>query len=139
MGKRRQSREMASQFLYQVSITGHDNWETLLKRFWKEQSAADDVEKFATRIIREVITRQDGIDKIIATYTTNWDISRIAMVDKNILRMAVSELLYMNDIPPIVSINEAVDIAKKYGTTDSGKFVNGILDKIRIEFAKGKD
>ena len=138
MGKRRKSRELASQFLYQISITGTDSWEKLLDAFLGDQHAPPDVGKFTGRIVREVIAKRDKIDGVIATYATNWDIKRIAMVDKNILRIAVCELLYMDDIPPIVSINEAVDIAKKYGAVDSGKFVNGVLDKIRLELVKEK-
>ncbi len=138
MGKRRKSRELASQFLYQISITGTDSWEKLLDAFLEDQNAPPDVGKFTGRIVREVIAKRDKIDGVIATYATNWDIKRIAMVDKNILRIGVCELLYMDDIPPIVSINEAVDIAKKYGAVDSGKFVNGVLDKIRIELVKEK-
>jgi len=138
MGKRRKSRELASQFLYQISITGTDSWEKLLDAFLEDQNAPPDVGKFTGRIVREVIAKRDKIDGVIATYATNWDIKRIAMVDKNILRIGVCELLYMDDIPPIVSINEAVDIAKKYGAVDSGKFVNGVLDKIRLELVKEK-
>jgi transcription antitermination factor NusB len=70
------------------------------------------------------------IDKVISDYATNWELKRMAVTDRNILRFATYELLFMKDIPPKVSINEAIDIAKKYGDRDSGKFVNGILDKI---------
>ena len=70
------------------------------------------------------------IDKLITTYTTNWQLKRIAVIDRNILRFAVHEPRFREDIPPKVAINEAIDIAKKYGDKDSGKFVNGILDKI---------
>lgn len=133
MGKRRQSRELAVQFLYQIDITGGTNWQDALECFWKEQDIDQDVKDFSNRIIGKVIEKKGEIDKLITSYTTNWDIRRIAVVDRNILRVAISELLYMDDIPPIVSINEAVDIAKKYGSGESGKFVNGILDKIRME------
>lgn len=138
MGKRRQSRELAVQFLYQTDITGRENWQKELEYFWREQEIAPDVKEFSNRIINTVTEKIKEIDKLIASYTTNWDISRISVVDRNILRATISELLYMDDIPPIVSINEAVDIAKKYGTSESGKFVNGILDKIRMELVKKK-
>lgn len=136
MGKRRQSRELAVQFLYQIDITGNDNLQKSMDGFWNEQDVEADVKEFSNRIINKVIEQKKEIDKLIVSYTTNWDISRIAVVDRNVLRVAISELLYMDDIPPIVSINEAVDIAKKYGTSESGKFVNGILDKIRMEMVK---
>lgn len=133
MGKRRQSRELALQFLYQIDIAGEADWQKFLDVFWRENNTADDIRDFSNSIIKNVIEKKEEIDKLITEYTTNWDISRIAIVDRNILRTAISELLYRGDIPPIVAINEAVDIAKKYGTAESGKFVNGILDKIRIE------
>jgi N utilization substance protein B len=138
MGKRRQSRELAIQFLYQLDIVGQSDWQETLKKFWKENGADDEIKEFAVRIINSVIEKKNDIDKLIESYATNWDISRIAAVDRNVLRSAMSELLYMDDIPPIVAINEAVDIAKKYGTPESGKFVNGILDKIRVDTAKKK-
>ena len=77
-----------------------------------------------------VALRQSEIDSIIKTYADNWEIERMAALDKNILRTAIYEMKYMENIPPVVSINEAIDMAKKYSTRDSGKFVNGILDKI---------
>lgn len=138
MGKRRQSRELAVQFLYQIDMLGQKDWPKALENFWKEQDINQDVKDFSNRIINKVIEEKEEIDKLITSYTTNWDIERIAVVDRNVLRTAISELLYMDDIPPIVSINEAVDIAKKYGSSESGKFVNGILDKIRLEHAAQK-
>lgn len=139
MGKRRQARELVVQFLYQVDITGSKEWQGLLEDFWQEQKVPSEVKDYSIRLVELVIEKQPHIDKLIAQYTTNWDISRIAVVDRNVLRAAVCELLYMEDIPPIVSINEAVDIAKKYGSADSGKFINGILDKIRIEQTSKKN
>lgn len=138
MGKRRQSRELAMQFLYQIDISRDDNLKESIESFWQEQEIVPDVRDFTDRIINNVVEKKKEIDKMIESYTTNWDISRIAVVDRNILRVAICELLYMDDIPPVVSINEAVDIAKKYGTSESGKFVNGVLDKIRLEHASKK-
>jgi transcription antitermination factor NusB len=139
MGKRRQSRELAVQFLYQIDIIGQNDWKDILKKFWDNNDADNEIKEFSNRIVESVINNKVNIDKMIESYATNWDLSRIAAVDRNVLRSAISELLYMRDIPPIVAINEAVDIAKKYGTPESGKFVNGILDKIRIEADKKKD
>ena len=136
MGKRRKARELAVQFLYQIDIIGTKEWSRLLKNFWKEYEVSPEVKGYSDRLIELVVEKQPHIDQFIAQYTTNWDITRIAVVDRNVLRVAICELLYMEDIPPIVSINEAVDVAKKYGSVDSGKFVNGILDKIRIELIK---
>lgn len=136
MGKRRQSREYAVQFLYQIDMHSHEDIHQSLEIFWKENEADAEVKEFCLRIIDTVIKHKKDIDKLIESYTTNWDISRIAVVDRNILRTAISELLYMDDIPPIVAINEAVDVAKKFGSAESGKFVNGILDRIRLEKKK---
>lgn len=138
MGSRRHARELAVQFLYQLDVVGQDDWHKDMERFWKENETDKDVKEFSENIINKVIDQKEDIDKLIVSYTTNWDITRIAVVDRNIMRLAICELLYMKDIPPIVAINEAVDIAKKFGTPDSGKFVNGILDKIRIETSKEK-
>ena len=91
---------------------------------------------FADPLIRGVIEHRDAIDEKIKDHAKNWDLHRIATVDRNIMRLAIYEMLYREDIPPIVSINEAVDIAKKFSTQDSGKFVNGILDKIRGELMR---
>jgi len=136
MGKRRQSRECAIQFLYQIDIAGSDNLQNKLDAFWKEQEVSEDIKEFSNKIINMVLEHKDEIDKQIVSHATNWDITRIAIVDRNILRTAIGELMYMDDIPPIVSINEAVDIAKAYGTNESGKFVNGILDNIRKDSGK---
>jgi N utilization substance protein B len=89
------------------------------------------IQHFAEPLVRGVIENQDFIDRELSSIATNWDLHRMAGVDRNILRLAVYEMLHRNDIPPVVSINEAVDIAKKFSTDDSGKFVNGILDKMK--------
>jgi N utilization substance protein B len=86
---------------------------------------------FADPLIRGVIEHRDELDERIKQHARNWDFHRIAAVDRNIMRLAIFEMLHREDIPPVVSINEAVDIAKKYSTQESGKFVNGILDRIR--------
>jgi len=83
-----------------------------------------------------VIERRDELDERIRKYAKNWDLKRMATVDRNIMRLAIYEMLYRLDIPPVVSINEAVDIAKRYSTDDSGKFVNGILDQVRAELLR---
>jgi N utilization substance protein B len=94
------------------------------------------VRVFADKLIRGVIERRDELDKRIMQHAQNWELHRMAIVDRNILRLAVYEMLYREDIPPVVSINEAVDIAKRFSTQDSGKFVNGLLDKIRGEILR---
>jgi len=88
------------------------------------------VRKFANALVEGAARHKDVIDKLISDNATNWELNRMAVTDRNILRFATYELIYAKDIPPKVAINEAIDIAKKYGDKDSGKFVNGILDKI---------
>jgi N utilization substance protein B len=91
---------------------------------------------FADPLIRGALEHRDAIDEHIKKHAKNWEFHRIAAVDRNIMRLAIYEMLFREDIPPIVSINEAVDIAKKFSTQDSGKFVNGILDKVRSELMR---
>lgn len=91
---------------------------------------------FADKLIRGTLEHRDALDARIMAHAQNWELHRMAIVDRNILRLAVYEMLYREDIPPIVSINEAVDIAKKFSTQDSGKFVNGLLDKIKGEILR---
>ena len=91
---------------------------------------------FAEPLIRGTVEHRDEIDEHIKNHAKNWELHRMAVVDRNILRLAIYEMLHRADIPPVVSINEAVDIAKKFSTEDSGKFVNGILDKIKGELMR---
>ena len=91
---------------------------------------------FAEPLIRGTLEHRDAIDALIKKHAKNWELHRIAAVDRNILRLAIYEMLHREDIPPVVSINEAVDIAKKFSTQDSGKFVNGILDKVKSELMR---
>lgn len=131
MRKRTKAREFALQILYQIDITRTDA-EACLEDFWKSRGdeTEPEVKEFAEKIVFGAIERKDDIDKVISEAAQNWEIGRMAVVDRNILRLTTYELLYREDIPPKVSINEAIEIAKKYGDRDSGKFVNGILDKI---------
>ena len=115
--------------LYQTDITREKTPE-VLKDFWENHKADAEVRGFATVLISGTTEKQDRLDKVISQYADNWEISRMATVDRNILRLAVYELLYVEEIPPKVSINEAVDLAKKFGDVESGRFVNGILDQI---------
>lgn len=89
------------------------------------------IRQFAEPLIRGALEHRDEADQLIILHVKNWDFHRIAAVDRNVLRLAIYEMLHREDIPPIVSINEAVDIAKRFSTQESGKFVNGILDKVR--------
>lgn len=93
---------------------------------------------FFAKIVEGVQLTQDEVDSVVERYSNNWKITRMSCVDRNVLRVAVFELLYCDDIPAKVSINEAIDVGKKYGTDESGAFINGILDSIRIALEKGE-
>ena len=160
MGKRREARERAVQFLFQHDLNPPENLDRALNEFWDTQRAAAiagekgpatwgqpvqlppptaeeaDMRLFADPLIRGTLEHRDAIDELIKGHAKNWEFHRIAAVDRNIMRLAIYEMLHRQDIPPIVSINEAVDIAKKFSTQDSGKFVNGILDKIKGELMR---
>jgi len=105
--------------------------EEAITDFWNSNRAPEEVRQFASDLINGTLENLERIDNIIREHATNWKLDRIALVDKNILRLAIHELLYRDDIPPAVTINEAVEIAKKFSTPRSGKFVNGILDKVK--------
>jgi len=132
MRKRTQGREYALQILYQIDIT-KDPEDRILADFWKGLEAEPEVSDFAAKLVTGTVRNMNKIDEVISKYASNWKLSRMAVIDRNVLRMATYELLFCDDIPPKVSINEAVDLAKKFGDTESGKFVNGILDKIKKE------
>jgi len=135
MRKRSQAREFALQLLYQMDVTG-DNSESALSNFWQarlQDGISQDVSEFTEELIKGVSINLKAIDSKISLYATNWQLKRMAVVDRNILRLASYELLFRTDIPPKVSINEAVELAKKYSGLEAGKFVNGVLDKIKIE------
>ena len=135
MGTRRKARESALQMLYQFEMSGHDP-EVLMGSEVMEDLVPE-VAEFATGLVNGVKENLGEIDELISLHSTNWKLTRMAAVDKNILRVAVFELMNCEDIPTKVTINEAVEIAKKFGSTDSGAFVNGILDNIAQEIRKG--
>lgn len=129
--KRTQARECALQILYQYEMNPEPIGD-ILKRFWNEQDEIfdGDIREFAQRLVLGTVKCQAEIDKVLEKYADNWELSRMAMIDRNIMRFAAYELLYLADVPPKVTINEAVNLAKKFSQEESGKFVNGILDKI---------
>ena len=129
MRKRSRGRELALMALYQIDITQEATQEALTL-FWEDHKAEADVRSFATGLVMGAIQNSKRIDEVIARYADNWEIHRMATVDRNILRLATYELLFVEEIPPKVSINEAVDLAKKFGDVESSRFVNGILDRI---------
>lgn len=133
MRKRSLARELALQMLYQMDITG-DARQECIAEFWRvraEESVEDGVCEFASELVRGVIDKIKAIDIEISRHATNWQLGRMAVVDRNILRMSCFEIVFRQDIPAKVSINEAVELAKKFSGVEAGKFVNAILDKIK--------
>jgi N utilization substance protein B len=133
MGKRRKAREVALQFLYQLDQHGAEDPAPYGDEFWARHPVDADTQAFADALVRGSKQQQGKIDQLLAQYTEHWDLDRMAVVDRNILRMAVYELLWAPDVPPKAVINEAIEIAKKFGTTESSRFINGVLDRILRE------
>jgi len=129
MGHRRKAREVALQVLYQMDISKMDVQEAI-RLFWDNFEVPDNVNDFAIHLIEGTWNRIEGIDDVIRNCSENWSLERMAKVDKSILRMSVFELLYCDDIPPKVTLNEAIDLGKEYGSENSGSFINGILDAL---------
>ena len=137
MRKRTRARELALHILYQAEIT-KGALEDILESFWQldsygEKPASREIKEFASSLVLGVRQNISLLDEKISRYATNWQIERIAIIERNILRIGSYELMYRQDIPPKVSINEAVELAKIYSGQEAGKFVNAILDKIKEE------
>lgn len=131
MGSRRQARELALQVLYLKDGCGlslKSSIEIVMARPMDES-----VKEFSQHLVEEVLKKQEEIDQILSRYTENWELGRMAIVDRNILRLAALEILTHPDTPLSVVIDEAIEIAKTYSTEESGKFVNGILDQVKQE------
>jgi transcription antitermination factor NusB len=129
MKKRTRSRELALQFLYQLDLRGDDLLAEAGEYIKSEERDAETT-KFALRLVQGTFEHWDELDQTIQGVAQNWNISRMAVVDRNVLRLAAYELLHCHDIPPKVAINEAIELGKRYSTENSGAFINGILDKI---------
>ena len=129
MRKRTLARECVLKILYQTEILKEAS-DDVTQRFWEDNPVDEEVREFAERILTGIRENMADLDTIVTRHTDNWGLSRMAIIDKNILRFGAYELLFMPDIPPKVTINESVNIAKKYSQEDSGKFVNGVLDHI---------
>ncbi len=135
MSKRREGRETAVQFLYQQDIHG-DRTVDLRKDFWNFRETKTSVREYAETLIAGVNAQLAAVDARIVKYVENFGIARLAAVDRNILRLAIYEMFYCMETPPVVAINEAIEIARKFGGEDSSRFVNGVLDKIKGELTR---
>ena len=129
MRKRTQSRGYALQMLYQIDMTGA-SVNVVLDRFWEDTKCDPEVRDFATQLVKGTVENLTEIDALITEYSEHWEIGRMPAIDRSILRFAAYELLHRSDIPRKVVINEAVEIANRFSTPDSGKFINGVLDKL---------
>lgn len=136
MGKRREGREAAVQYLYQLDLNTRD-FTARAEDFWKLQKDEDGREidpstrAYAEQLVAGVIQHIAELDGVIEKYASNYKLERIAAVDRNILRLALYEMFHCTDVPPVVAINEGIEIAKRFGSEESGRFVNGILDRAR--------
>lgn len=135
MRKRSKSREYALQMLYQVDVGRAESGQTL-QDFWAYHNAPEEVKTFAEQLVQGTLSHRPEIDQLITSHASNWDLNRMAVVDRNILRMGTYELLYVEEVPPKVCLNEAVELAKRFGDEESSKFVNGILDTIHKQHAR---
>ena len=129
MGKRRKARESTLQILFQLEFNDSD-YEKVFRHYWKDKRATKDVKDYCRWLIKGVVAHRESIDKSIQSVSKRWRLSRMPVVDRNILRMAVFELLYEEDVEPAVVINEAIEIAKKYSGEQAAMFINGVLDTL---------
>ncbi len=136
MGSRRQAREQALQLLYQLDlrppavVDRSSGLDAAIVLFWKREPADPDVVEFAQILVRGVHRHRETIDELISEASHNWKVGRMSFVDRNILRLAVFELKELEEVPAMVAINEGIELGKRFGTTESGAFINGILDRV---------
>jgi N utilization substance protein B len=130
MGNRRQSREFAMQALFDMDMS-HDSSKERFTLFCENFDPPENTKPFFIKLFKGVVAHKSDIDSMIDRFSSNWKIERISCVDRNVMRIAIYEMFHCDDIPAKVSINEAIDIGKRYGSDESGAFINGILDSIR--------
>lgn len=137
MSNRRKSREFALQALFGIDITEEYDHETV-EAVCRMLNVPETLQPYFFDVVKGVSTHYKGIDQCIGDTSSNWKLSRMSPVDRNIIRIAAYEILYKDDIPPKVAINEAIEIGKKFGTEKSGSFINGILDTLYKHFPNRK-
>ncbi len=135
MGRRRKAREYALQMLFQIDLTDASP-QLVFDQFWSNQEAEPDEREFAERLVQGVVAQRRELDRYIVGAADNWRVERMATVDRNILRVAIHELLDDEQTPPPVIIDEAIAVAKRFGSGESGSFINGVLDSIRRQMDK---
>ncbi len=135
MGVRREGREAAVQYLYQHDLNPTSEL-TDVAIFYKMRGLSPAARRFSDELIPGILAAKEEIDALLVANIDNYELKRLAAIDRNVLRLSVYEMLHCPQVPAVVSINEAIDIARKYSTDESGKFVNGVLDKIRKDLPR---
>jgi len=130
MGHRRKAREYALQGLYMYELSDTPI-EELLKLQWVDKKIPDNIREFAVTLLNGSVEHMDEIDELIIKHSKNWKFERLSLIDKSILRLSLYAMLYLKDIPVVVTINEGIELGKIYGGESSGQFINGILDAVR--------
>jgi transcription antitermination factor NusB len=136
--KRTRARELALQMLYQLDLVGEDVL-AQAEAFVRGEERDAETRRFALRLVEGTHEHRTEIDRTIQAVAQNWQIPRMAVIDRNVLRLATFELLFCKDIPPKVAINEAIELGKRYSTQNSGAFINGILDKVMNRAGAGSE
>ena len=134
MGKRRSSRELALKFLYQRELN-QGILEEQMKEFWERNPCQEDIQQFTWELVETTFAHNEEIDGLLGKCSDNWSLSRMAVIDRNLLRLAACEIMFNKNVPAKAVIDEAVEIAKKYGCGDSSSFINGVLDRLTKEIS----
>lgn len=138
MGSRRNARESTLQVLFQLDFD-EASVEDVLEKYWLDRQAKGDVKDYTRWLVSGIISHRRSLDEVVQEYSKNWRVSRMAVVDRNVLRMAVFEMVFEPAIAPAIIINEAIEIAKKFGSEQSAQFTNGVLDSIRKDLSDIKE
>ena len=138
MGKRRKAREIVLQSLYEAEFSD-STWEEILAGHTGRRGSTDETVEYARALLSTTIENKDRLDEAIRSALQNWEMDRISLIDKNILRFALCEILYFPEVPPKVIVNEAIEVAHRFSSVDAGKFVNGILDRFLEQFRRDVD
>lgn len=137
MGKRKKSRELALQVLYQIEMSEGDAEENF-NLFWQHFTPSDDLKEFSQKIVNGVCQHKEEIDTLIEKHSEHWRLKRMTIVDRNILRSAIFELMFCPDVPTKVVLNEAIELGKRFSSEKSGSFINGILDRVSHQIVRSQ-
>jgi len=137
MGSRRKGREFALQMLFQIEMAGQKP-EEVMALFWQGRQVLDAARNFAEHLVTGAVEVRPRLDAALGAASAHWRLKRMPAVDRNIMRLALYEMLFMADTPRVVAIDEAIEIAKRFGSEESSQFVNGILDRLRKEIEQAE-